>query len=121
MGTRRLCLALDLKDDAAAIAEYERLHQPGNVWPEVIADIHARGYVSMEIWRTGNRLMMIAEVAADAPKPAPSTDVVNARWEDEMWRFQQALPHAQQGEKWVPMHLIFDLFLHVEEAIPCST
>jgi hypothetical protein len=39
MRTRRLCLALDLKDDAAAIAEYERMHQPGNVWPEVIADI----------------------------------------------------------------------------------
>jgi L-rhamnose mutarotase len=121
MGTRRLCLALDLKDDAAAIAEYERMHQPGNVWPEVIADIRARGYFSMEIWRTGNRLMMIAEVAADAPKPAPSTDAVNARWEDEMCRFQQALPHAQEGDKWVPMRLIFDLALHVEEAIRRST
>jgi L-rhamnose mutarotase len=121
MRTRRLCLALDLKDDAAAIAEYERMHQPGNVWPEVIADIRARGYVSMEIWRTSNRLMMIAEVAADAPRPAPSTDAVNARWEEEMWRFQQALTHAQYGDKWVPMRLIFDLSLHVEEAIRRST
>jgi L-rhamnose mutarotase len=112
MGTRRLCLALDLKSDAAAIAEYERLHQPGNVWPEVIANIRARGFVAMEIWRTGTRLMMIAEVAADAPDPAPSTDAVNARWEDEAWRFQQALPTAQAGERWVPMRLIFDLSLH---------
>ncbi len=30
---KRFCLALDLKDDAGLIAEYERLHQ--NIWPEI--------------------------------------------------------------------------------------
>ena len=29
--------ALDLKDDAAAIAEYERWHRPGVIWPEIVA------------------------------------------------------------------------------------
>ena len=31
--SRRLCFALDLVDDAAKIAEYERFHDPGGVWP----------------------------------------------------------------------------------------
>ncbi|HEX2918063.1 MAG TPA: L-rhamnose mutarotase, partial [Edaphobacter sp.] len=30
---RRYCLALDLKDDATAIAEYKRYHQ--KIWPEI--------------------------------------------------------------------------------------
>jgi hypothetical protein len=36
---RRQCLAIDLQDDAAAIAEYDRIHAPGGPWPEVIAEI----------------------------------------------------------------------------------
>jgi L-rhamnose mutarotase len=30
-------------------------------------------------------------------------------WEDLMWRFQQPLPQAQPGEKWLPMERIFKL------------
>jgi hypothetical protein len=26
-----------------------------------------------------------------------------------MWTFQKALPHAEPGQKWVPMTQIFDL------------
>jgi L-rhamnose mutarotase len=31
------------------------------------------------------------------------------QWEDLMWRFQKALPHAAPGQKWVPMTKMFDL------------
>jgi L-rhamnose mutarotase len=30
-------------------------------------------------------------------------------WENLMWRFQQSLPQAKPGEKWLLMEKIFDL------------
>jgi len=30
-------------------------------------------------------------------------------WEELMWKYQQALPVAKPGEKWILMHKIFDL------------
>ena len=38
---RRYCLALDLKDDAVLIGEYEAYHR--NVWPEIIKHSKTRG------------------------------------------------------------------------------
>jgi L-rhamnose mutarotase len=105
---RRLCFALDLVDDAALIAEYEARHAPGAVWAAVLAHIRATGVASMEIWRTGDRLVMVAEVTADYPRPIPTPPEIDA-WETLMWRFQRPLPHAGEDEKWVPMHRIFAL------------
>jgi L-rhamnose mutarotase len=106
--SRRLCFVLDLVDDPALIAEYEKHHAPGRVWPAIVDDIHAQGIEGMEIWRSGDRMVMIATVADDFPRPRtvpPEYD----RWEELMWRFQKALPHAAPGQKWVPMARIFDL------------
>jgi L-rhamnose mutarotase len=104
----RRCFALDLKNDPELIAEYEARHAPGSGWPKVIAHIKATGVESMEIWRTGDRLFMIAEVTDDYPR-AVETPVEVDRWEELMWGFQRPLPHAADGEKWVPMKRIFSL------------
>jgi L-rhamnose mutarotase len=104
----RLCFALDLANDSALIAEYEARHAPGGVWPQVIAHIRAQGVESMEIWRSGDRMVMIAEVAEDYPRAVPAPAEI-AEWEELMWRFQRPLPHAAPGEKWVAMTRIFDL------------
>ena len=104
----RRCFALDLIADAELIAEYEAVHGPGAVWPAVIAHIKATGVEGMEIWRSGDRLFMIAEVADDYPRPGETPAEVH-RWEELMWRFQRPLPHAAEGEKWVPMTRIFSL------------
>ena len=50
----RHCLALDLKDDPALIAEYELQHR--EVWPEVLAHLRAQGVRELEIFRLGTRL-----------------------------------------------------------------
>jgi L-rhamnose mutarotase len=104
----RRCFALDLADDAELVAEYERLHGPGAAWPAVIEHIRATGVETMEIWRTGDRLLMITEVSDDYPRRVETPPEVE-RWEELMWRFQRPLPNAPQGEKWVPMTRIFSL------------
>jgi len=57
---RRHCLALDLKDDPAVIAEYDRYHRA--VWPEILQSLRDAGINDMEIYRIENRLFMIIDV-----------------------------------------------------------
>jgi len=108
---KKYCLALDLKDDPKLIAEYEDYHK--NVWPEIIESIKGSGIEVLDIYRTGNRMFMIIEAddnfsfekktAMDANNPKVQ------EWENLMWKFQQALPGAKRGEKWILMDKIFEL------------
>jgi L-rhamnose mutarotase len=106
---KRHCLALDLKDDSVLISEYEAYHRA--VWPEILQSIRESGILHMEIHRTGNRLFMIMETTDDFSFDAKaSADADNKKvqeWEQLMWKYQQALPHARPGEKWVLMEKIF--------------
>lgn len=109
--TGRHCFALDLKDDNDLIAEYDRHHQA--VWPEILQSIREAGIQSMEIYRVSNRLFMVMEVGEDFSfeKKAAMDDAnpTVQRWEELMWKYQQALPGAKPGEKWMPMKKIFTL------------
>ncbi len=108
---KKYCLTVDLKDDAALIAAYDEHHK--KVWPEILQSITGSGISQLEIYRLGNRLVML--LAADdafsfeekARQDAANTKV--QEWENLMWQYQQALPLAKQGEKWLLMHKIFDL------------
>jgi L-rhamnose mutarotase len=112
--SRRLCFALDLVDDSGLIDEYRRMHEPGAVWPGVIAHIRALGIEEMEIWQRGERLFMIVETADDYPRRVDTESLVgaNLRWERLMDRFQQRLKDAAPGEKWSPLQRIFLLAEH---------
>jgi L-rhamnose mutarotase len=107
---RRYCLALDLKDDAALIAEYEEHHR--KVWPEILQSIKDAGIGQMEIYRAGNRLFMIMETSDSFKfENKAKADAGNEKvqqWEELMWKYQQALPTARPGEKWVLMEKIFE-------------
>jgi L-rhamnose mutarotase len=107
----RYCLALDLVDDQGLIGEYEKWHR--QVWPEIIGSISSSGIEQMEIYRAGNRLFMIMEVNDDFSFEAKAkTDAASQKvqqWEELMWKFQQPLPFAKPGEKWVLMDKIFQL------------
>jgi L-rhamnose mutarotase len=108
---QRYCLALDLADDPLLIAEYESHHQ--HVWPEIIKSIKDAGILVLDIYRTGNRLFMIMEVSENFSFEQKNTaDASNPKvqeWEELMWNFQQALPWAKTGEKWILMKKIFEL------------
>jgi L-rhamnose mutarotase len=108
---QRFCLTLDLKDDPTLIAEYEQYHE--RIPPEIEQSIREAGIVGLQIYRFSTRMFMILEAdetfsferkaKMDADNPHVQA------WETLMWRFQQALPQAKPGEKWVLMDKIFDL------------
>ena len=109
----RMYFALDLHDDPQSIAEYERWHRPEHIWPEIVASIREAGVRELEIFRTGNRLVLTMDVAEDFDGAAKAAaDAANPRvqaWEALMDTFQRRLPWAKPGQKWVPMERIFSL------------
>lgn len=107
----RYCLALDLINDAEKIAAYEAYHK--NVWPEILDSIKESGIISMEIYSVENRLFMIMETDESFSFETKSiSDAQNPKvqeWENLMWNYQQALPFAKSGEKWMLMNKIFSV------------
>lgn len=108
---RRYCLTLDLKNDPQLIAEYKRHH--GKIWPEITRSIKDAGIEDMEIYLLGTRMFMLMEVSeqfsfekkAIADRENPKV----REWEELMWKFQEPLPDARPGEKWMLMERIFKL------------
>jgi L-rhamnose mutarotase len=109
----RQMFVLDLRDDKSAIAEYERWHKPEFIWPDILNSIRVSGIEAMDIYRAGNRLVMVMETRSNFdPHLKSLADANNPRveaWERLMWTFQQPVPFAKEGEKWVPMTSIFSL------------
>lgn len=108
---KRYCLALDMKDDPRLIKEYEEYHRA--VWPGIVASIKGSGIQQMEIYRYGNRLFMIMETkdefSFEKKRDLDSQNPEVQEWEELMWKYQQAVPGAKPGEKWVLMDKIFSL------------
>jgi L-rhamnose mutarotase len=113
MKNRRLCFACDLKEDPNLIKLYRSYHAPGNAWREITESIRDAGIVDMEIYLIGNRMFMIMEVDQSyTPEKKATMDAANPKvqeWEKLMWEFQQALPWAKEGEKWMSLERIFKL------------
>ena len=107
----RHCLALDLKNDPELISQYRAHHR--EVWPEIKQSIASAGITDMDIYLVGNRLFMIMETGTDfdaaAKARADRDSEAVQKWETLMWTYQQALPTAKPGEKWLPMDHIFSL------------
>jgi len=108
---RRFCFALDLKGDPALIAEYRKYHE--KIWPEITQSLKDSGIEDLEIYLLGTRMFMIMEVNASfSLEKKAKADQQNPKvqaWEQLMWKFQQVLPGAKPGEKWMLMERIFKL------------
>lgn len=105
----KYCFALDLKDDIKLIEEYKKYHQ--KIWPEITDSIQSAGIENLEIYLTGNRLFMIMEVNDSFSfEKKTAMDLANPKvqeWENLMWKYQQKLPFAKEGEKWILMDRIY--------------
>jgi L-rhamnose mutarotase len=108
---------LDLKDDPELIAQYKQHHQA--VWPQVCTSLREVGILGMRIYLLGQRMFMVMQTVDDFN---PERDFAHyleldpkcQEWEDLMGKFQQPLPQAQPGEKWLYMDKVFDLDWHAE-------
>jgi L-rhamnose mutarotase len=109
----RRVLILDLKDDPDLIAAYEAHHAPGAVPEAIVRSIREAGIEAMDIYRSGNRLVMLMETADHfdpaAKAAGDASDPAVIAWEELMDRFQQRLPWAAPHEKWVEAQPIFSL------------
>ena len=111
--TIRYCLTLQLKDDPKLIEEYEKLHQPANVWKEITEGIKKVGVIDSEIYRSGTQLFMILTVPKDFDFEKQMGKLAGlprqAEWEEFMSKFQASDPDASSAEKWTKMKRVFKL------------
>jgi L-rhamnose mutarotase len=110
---QRLLYAVDLHDDPEMIAAYEAWHRADKIWPAVVESFRTAGITALELYRTGDRLVLLIEAPDDfSPADRAKSDAANAdvqAWERLMGTFQRPLPGAAPGEKWVPLKRIFSL------------
>jgi L-rhamnose mutarotase len=114
MGTiTRSVLAVDLRDDEAAIETYRVHHR--RVWPEVLASLRRAGIRELDIYLLRRRLVMVVETEGPdfrrcfAAHAASHPRVVE--WEALMRSLQQPPPGARPGEWWAQMEPVFSLRL----------
>ncbi len=104
---------LDLKDQPALIERYRAWHAPGAVPDAINASMRDYGIEELEIFLAGNRMVMVLTPGPEfdpAGKTAFDADSPEVQaWETLMWEFQQALPFAAAGQKWVAMERIYAL------------
>jgi L-rhamnose mutarotase len=104
-------LALDLRDDPAAIARYRMEHE--RAWPVVLERLRAVGVTEMKIYLLGRHLFMYCETR-DGFDPGKdfaraSDDPEYRKWDELMRTMQERVPEAKPGEWWSMMELVFDL------------
>ena len=111
---KRYCQMLNLKNDAALIAEYRKRHSEGKVWPETLAAIREVGILEMEIYILGTNLFMIVETPLnfdwDKAMAKLATLPCQAEWEEYVAKFQQCAEGATSDEKWQMMERMFYLY-----------
>ena len=107
----RSVLAVDLRDDPAAIAAYVAHHQ--RVWPEVIQSLRRAGIRQMDIYLLGRRLVMLVETDGTDVRRAFAAHVAShprvTEWESLMKSMQVPAPGGSQGDWWTEMRPIFRL------------
>jgi L-rhamnose mutarotase len=103
---QRFGQVIHVKPDA--LAEYERLH--AEVWPGVLATIHACNMRNYSIFRHGTWLFAYFEYvgndfAADMKKMAE--DRTTQKWWSYTDAMQEPLPERAPGEWWTTMKEVF--------------
>ena len=107
--TRRIVRLMDLHNRPDLLEAYEIAHQPGNTPAAVLNAQRRHGIEELEIYRAGDRLVMIMEVT-DAYDPA-ALDAESERspeiaaWHKRMGELQRA-PFADRGA-WPEAHRVF--------------
>ncbi len=111
--TKHYYQSLDLKKDEELIELYKKRHQKGYYWEEIGKGIRDVGILGMDIYISGERLLMVVETSLDfnwdqAFKQLAEVPI-QIEWEKYMSIFQEADASASSAEKWQKMERIFTL------------
>lgn len=110
---KRYVQYLALRNDEEAIKEYRRLHSKECHWPEISEGIRAVGILEMDIYITGNHLVMIVVTPADFDWDKAMARLATlprqAEWESVVDKFQDCKPGEPSSKKWHMMERFFHL------------
>ncbi|MCM1078418.1 MAG: L-rhamnose mutarotase [Bacteroidales bacterium] len=111
---KRYVQTMDLKDDEELIRRYCEAHDEIHARPEVLAGMREVGILEMELYRLGNRVIMIVDAPEDFDWTAAMTHLATLPgqedWETFVSQFQQCNPTDTSDQKWKMMERIFRIY-----------
>ncbi len=112
--TKRYVQRLDLISDEDAIRIYRKLHSKEFHWKEIRDGIREVGILEMEIYISGNRLVMVVDTPVDFDWDTSMAKLAilprQAEWEELVGKFQKCSVNAMSDEKWQMMERMFYLY-----------
>lgn len=110
----RFVQTLQLKDNPELIEAYIAQHSPQKMWREIIDGIKEVGIIEMELYISGNLLVMIVDTPDDFDWDAAMTKLASLprqqEWETWNSQFQQCSPTDTSNQKWHMMKKFFHLY-----------
>jgi L-rhamnose mutarotase len=115
---KRYCKTLQLKNDAALIEEYKKLHAMGNTWPEITQGMKDVGIIDMEIYLDGTTLFMIMDTTQNFNHEKAMTTLATlprqSEWEATVSKFQKTSVSSSANDKWKLIERIYKLDQNIE-------
>lgn len=109
--TKRYVQVMNLKDDHELIRRYREAHDPEHFWREIGEGIRQVGILEMEVYISGNHLVMIVDAPLDfnwdEAMARLATLPRQAEWEQHVAQFQDCSAEATSDEKWQMAERIF--------------
>ena len=110
---KRFCKTLTLRDDPQLIANYKKVHSPGETWPEITQGMRDVGILNMEIYIFGTRLFMIMDTVPEFDHEKAMKELATkprqSEWEAYVSRFQNTSAEATADDKWQVMDCIYEM------------
>lgn len=111
---KRYCQFLEIEDNPELIELYRKIHSRDEAWPEILAGIREVGILEMELYITGNKVVMIVEAPLDFDWDKAMARLATlprqAEWEAAVARLQGCSPDATSDQKWTMMERMFHLY-----------
>lgn len=112
--TKRFVQVMDISDDPALMEEYRKWHSEAYSWKEVRDGIREVGILEMEIYMSGNHLVMVVDTPLDWDWQTAMDQLATlprqAEWEAFVAQFQNCDASARSDEKWKMAGRIFRLY-----------
>lgn len=117
MKRHRSIRIMDLKDDPETLSAYDRAHSIGQTPVEIVEAQCRHGIDEMEIFRIGNRLVMVLDTNEafdpDGLEGERLTQDVVDRWHMRMIELQR--PPFESGEAWPEARRVFRQSDHLSD------